>query len=187
MSATLPYSVALPQPHAVPFGVYRIRMASNAKKTLIDNLVALLRRRTGEPLLERAQWETELRRCGMQTGNAQRLFDDQSDPRLSRLDEVSRKVGVPLHELLMPGSQSSGGTPAAPLTLEAALPLLFDAMASAEDRGRLAVAFDALLKDDQPEYRAAIARMLGVKHADRTPAPVREAPRAPSRKGGAVN
>lgn len=186
MTAILPYSVALPQPQAVALRVYRIRMASNAKKVLIDNLVALLRRRTGEPLPERAQWETELRRCGMQTGNAQRLFDDQSDPRLSRLDEVSRKVGVPLHELLMPGSQASGRS-LPHVTIEAALPVLFDAIAAASDRGRLAVAFDALLKDDQPEYRAAIARILAAKQDGSESQDDRQPLRAANRKGGAVN
>lgn len=86
-------------------------MRSGTKEALVANLLALLSERVGRPL-EPTQAVTALVRLGIATGNAQRLLDKTTRPRISTVDEVAKKLGTSVAELLsVEGSISAGQSP----------------------------------------------------------------------------
>lgn len=64
-------------------------MADTLKMKVAARVMDLVRRRKGDPTLDRTKCESELRRMGMKAGNAQRLLDDTSDVQMTRLAEVA--------------------------------------------------------------------------------------------------
>ena len=177
------------QPQTVPPIVYRIRMAESIKRTLVGNVLALLRKKTGNLALDERKAVTALVHLKVQTGNAQRLMlDEKSDVRLKTIVEVAEKLGVRPCDLLSPDRGTSARSDDAAINLSQALPVVLDAIGAASERGRLRTAMVALIEDDAPEYRAMVERLLSAPepwdvgvHGDRRSGAGR---RANDKKGG---
>lgn len=105
MPATVPHSVQKRQPHSVPQSVYRIRMAPPREKELLKrNILRALRLRPGLSDMADKDAVRKLKDLGVIPGNAQRLMDSESSPRLSSIIEASRKLGVSIASLFDPGA-----------------------------------------------------------------------------------
>ena len=75
-------------------------MANNVKALLIQNLLRILREREGNPDLEAPQAITALVHLKVPNGTAQRLLDPASDVRIGTAEEVARRLGVTIRDLL---------------------------------------------------------------------------------------
>lgn len=108
-------------------------MANTAKSILVENLLTLLRHRTGSQTLDTPQAITALTKLGIPTGNAQRLMDTQVDIRIGTVQAAAEKLRVTIGDLL--GGLQSGAPASAqvPPTLERALPVVLSRLAGLDD------------------------------------------------------
>lgn len=74
--------------------------AATEKDILVRNVLRALRAHFQAPELASAQAVTKLVNLGMKTGNAQRLLDDTSSPRLQSIAQAARLLHVSLASLL---------------------------------------------------------------------------------------
>lgn len=73
-----------------------------SKRILRTNVRVLLERKGGA-MRSHESGVTRLVNLGVANGTAQRILDEESDPRLSTLDELAEKLGVGVSALLSPG------------------------------------------------------------------------------------
>ena len=152
------------QPPSVRLRRYRIRMEPNVKKTFARNLLAALAKRAGQSELGLRTARSILRReLKFAPGPAERLLDDTSDVQISTANEAAERLGLRLCDLLKPDLKVDL-QPRQPVTLKEALPVVLDAVQSTSDRGRLRTAMLALIDADEPEYRAAVERLLSSRN-----------------------
>lgn len=141
------------------------------KARLVRRIMGLVQQRKGHAV-DAAQCQTELRRLGMSTGNAQRLFDDATDVHLGRLAEVARMLAVSVSDLL----SSSEPVQAPPIDLAAALPIVLEAFSNApgEVRGELSQALALLISSGSQHYYQRVAELLDAAQANDHGATVRK-------------
>jgi hypothetical protein len=102
MTCRLPLSVSTCQPLSVGLQSYRIRMASDTKNVVRENVRALLKKRGGE-FKPKESGVSRLMSLGIANGTAQRILDEDSDYRLETLDQVAAALRVSVRDLITPG------------------------------------------------------------------------------------
>lgn len=164
MRAILPPSVTQCLPPSVTPPRYRRRMESNSKKTVRENVIALLSRR--QPLRTHESGVTRLKSLGVAHGNAQRTVDEESDMRLATLDQVAAALKVAPWQLLVDGLDPG------------ALPQLVPAAQRFSDAAlRVAAIYDRVSPSDRRHIDAIADAATSVPVP--TPAAADDAPRRP--------
>lgn len=102
MEPILPHAAIEAQPHSVSAAEYRDGMAETSKKTVTENVLALLLHKTGP----RKAWQSGVSRLmslGVALGTAKRTLEGDASLGADVLDDLARKLGVQTWQLLVPG------------------------------------------------------------------------------------